>query len=236
MIYITGDTHGEHARFFGADQNLSRSTVDYQPFDSVLKAGDILIVCGDFGYLIYNSIEEEMFFNEIATRPYTVCFVDGNHENFPALNRFPVEEWNGGKIHRIRNNIFHLMRGQIFTIDGKTFFTFGGAYSIDRPYRVLNYSYWEEEMPCKEDYDEALRNLNAHNLTVDYVLTHTAPGMLIPIMGFHSDQHSIEMDNFLDYIYMDVHFRHWYCGHWHIDKQVTDRFTVLWYDRVCLDD
>ena len=30
---------------------------------------------------------------EIARWPYTVAFVDGNHENFSLLNQVPVVEW-----------------------------------------------------------------------------------------------------------------------------------------------
>ena len=68
--------------------------------------------------------------------PFSVLFVDGNHENFDLLNSYPVEIWKGGKVHRVKPNITHLMRGQVFEIEGKTIFTFGGATSIDRDFRT----------------------------------------------------------------------------------------------------
>ena len=43
----------------------------------------------------------------------------------------PVSEWNGGKVHFVRPNVIHLMRGQVFTLQGQTYFTFGGASSHD---------------------------------------------------------------------------------------------------------
>ena len=58
--------------------------------------------------------------------------MDGNYENFKQLNAYDVDIWNGGKVHFIENEIIHLMRGQVFEIDGTRFFTFGGAYSIDK--------------------------------------------------------------------------------------------------------
>lgn len=58
--------------------------------------------------------------------------MDGNHENFKQLNAYDVDIWNGGKVHFIENEIIHLMRGQVFEIDGTRFFTFGGVYSIDK--------------------------------------------------------------------------------------------------------
>ena len=64
-------------------------------------------------------------------KPFTTLFVDGNHENFDRLYAYPVEEWHGGKVHKIRPSVIHMMRGQVFAIDGKSVFTFGGASSHD---------------------------------------------------------------------------------------------------------
>lgn len=218
MIYITGDTHGERAHFlnFRVDPNWTEK--------------DYLIVCGDWGFLLRDNDIEHHFLDELEKRPWTFLFVDGNHENFPAIFRYPEEVWNGGKIHRIRKNVIHLMRGQIFTIEGKTFFTFGGAYSIDRNTRILNRSYWEAELPTPEEYHEGIRNLELHGNKVDFVLTHTAPQEMIRRMGYNPDPYEMELSGFLEYVMYQVKHRHWYCGHWHTDRDLTDKFTVLWYD------
>lgn len=70
------------------------------------------------------------------SQPWTTLFVDGNHENFELLDDYPVSSWHGGKVHFIKESVIHLMRGQIDTIDGQTFFTFGGGYSCDIETRV----------------------------------------------------------------------------------------------------
>ena len=42
---------------------------------------------------------------------------------------------------------------------------FGGAFSIDRQYRKLNESYWEEELPTDADYANSNKNLEAEELS-----------------------------------------------------------------------
>jgi len=128
MIYITGDTHGEYDRMIKIFKNS----------DISWTADDYLVICGDFGYV---SKRNEAFLNEMDDFGATILFIDGNHENFDLLNSFPVEIWNGGKIHKVRKSIIHLMRSQVFKIDDTTLFTLGGGYSFDRYMRQENVSW-----------------------------------------------------------------------------------------------
>ena len=224
MVYITGDTHGEKARF------------RHFPNEAEWTAHDVLIVCGDFGFLFADNLAERRFLDKLEEKPYTICFVDGNHENFPAICRCPVEEWNGGRVHRIRRNVFHLMRGQIFLIQGHSWFTFGGAYSVDRYMRELGKSYWEEELPSDAEYKEAAANLQAHGMRVDYVLTHTAPREMVlrleTMLSLWSrpEPKEAELEGFLEYLMYEVDHQHWYCGHWHQDYDMSEKFSFLWFD------
>ena len=219
-IYITGDTHGEQSRF--CDKMLCPN--------GVLKSGDYLIVCGDFGYLFLNNTSENLFLNDLEKLPYTILFVDGNHECFPAIYDCPVVEWHGGKAHQIRYNIFHLMRGEIFDIDGKSFFCFGGAYSIDKYMLREGYSWFKEEQPTEEEYKNASENLKKHNFKVDYIVTHTMPREMILRFGKHPDAHDMQLTGFLEWIMYETEYKCWYCGHWHADKELTDKFRILWFD------
>ena len=107
MIYITGDIHGRPDIL---DEILK-----------ILKPGDILIVVGDFGVGFFDSYcSEEKFYDYIAKMQITLIFIDGNHEVFPKLNGYAVSEWNGGKVHKIRDNIIHCMRGEVYTIEGNS--------------------------------------------------------------------------------------------------------------------
>lgn len=218
MIYVTGDTHGDIIRFI--ENNME---------DSDWTQDDFLIICGDFGFVFLDSEQERQKLDYLETKPYTICFCDGNHENFPKLFSYPQEEWNGGKVNRIRNNVFHLMRGQVFLIDGKKIFTMGGAYSIDRYMRTLNKSYWEEELPNNGEYREAIQNLKENNNSVDVIITHTAPREIIRRMGKYPDAHDMELTGFLEWVMYEVKFDHWYFGHWHMDKVIDKKYTAIYF-------
>lgn len=222
MIYITGDTHGERERF----------STEYIPFEKDLTRDDVVIVCGDFGFIFTCDKEERRVLHKLSKKPYTICFVDGNHENFHALFEYPEEQWCGGRVHRIRKNIMHLMRGQVFEIQDKSIFTFGGAYSVDRCLRTLNESYWLEELPDNPQYKEATESLEKHNNKVDIILTHTAPVTMIHYLKAYPDAHDIELTGFLDWIYREIDFGKWYFGHWHTDLQLNEKVRALYYDVV----
>lgn len=218
MIYITGDTHGEQNRILQIQNEHS------------LTSEDTLIICGDFGFLWCNDKQENIFLDDLENLPYTICFCDGNHENFPMIYSYPVEEWNGGKVHRIRKNVLHLMRGQIFDIENKRFFAMGGAYSIDKYMRLENVSWWKEELPTNEEYKEASDNLKKHNFKVDYIITHTAPTEIVRQFCSSPDVHDAELCGFLEWVMHETDFDKWFFGHWHMDRTIYDRFFALYYD------
>ena len=220
MIYITGDTHVEQARF---NELSTQGEVNW-------TENDYLIVCGDFGYLFLNTPMENVFLNHLEEKPYTICFCDGNHENFTEINSFPVEIWNGGKVHKIRKNVIHLMRGQIYEIDGKKIFTFGGAYSRDRYRRTEGYSYLREEIPNSGEYNESSENIKKHNYEVDYIITHTAPTEIIRRMGKLPDPHDAELTGYLEWVMYNVKFKKWFFGHWHDERIIDDKFRALLFD------
>ena len=138
MIFVTGDTHGIYSRF--DDPRLRR-----------LGKGDTLIICGDFGFLWNGSKEEINILKKLSKKKYNICFVDGTHENFELLSKLKIKKWNGGKVHHIASNIFHLMRGQIFTIEDVKIFTMGGGESPDLEYRLEETSWYKYEIPSKEE-------------------------------------------------------------------------------------
>ena len=173
---ITGDTHGtldiwKLERFFaGRDDEFTKD--------------DYLIICGDACICGFLASEEAAARSIIRGLPVTTLFIDGNHENFEQLNSYAVETWNGGKVHFIESNIIHLMRGQVFCIDGIRFFTFGGASSIDKMYRSEGFSWFPEEIPSQKEYEEGWDNLEKVGFEVDYILTHTGPRDVVSAMGY----------------------------------------------------
>ena len=137
------------------------------------------------------------------------------------LEQMEVTEWHGGKVHMINESVIHLMRGQVFEINGKMWFTFGGAKSQDQMIRVEGVDWWAGEMASEREYEEAVRNLAAIDWTVDYVVTHCAPASTTSDMGFWWCQPD-RLTNFLDYsIYERLKFRCWFFGHYHRDAIVS---------------
>ena len=164
--------------------------------------------------------------------PVTTLFIDGNHENFEQLNSYAVEQWNGGKVHIIEDNMIHLMRAQIFTIDGLKFFTFGGAYSIDKMSRAEGISWFPEEIPSREEYEEGWANLEKEDFQVDYILTHTAPRDVAAAMGYGElSDDEVELRQYLQRVADETEFQKWYFGHFHEDAEVEEVFVCL-YDEV----
>lgn len=220
MIYLTGDTHGgmDAEKLF--PENFSGEG---------LTKNDYVIILGDFGFIWkYNPNKaEKRWMKFFETRPWTTLFIDGNHEGFTRLNSYPVTQWNGGNVHIINDSVIHLMRGQVFNIEGKTFFTMGGAESYDKQYRTIGLSWWQEEIPSYSEIEEGFRNLNKHNNTVDYVLTHTSPSRFVHQMIDYADA-TDPTHKMLDTIEETITFKHWFYGHWHIDMQFDDKFTCLY--------
>ena len=229
MIFITGDTHGEH--------DFAKLEIWAREHPSLTKE-DYLIIAGDFGAVWYDKTLERDLAPYVAL-PCTVLFVDGNHENFDLLESFPVEYWHGGKVHRIREHILHLMRGQVFEIGGKTFFTFGGGTSIDRYMRRERVSWWSQEIPSFAEFDEAVTNLKRHNHRINYIVTHSCDekALYSPLLSQVSKSFTVYRDNTLLRQFEEtVDYDHWYFGHYHLDGEVNEHKTALYHDIVLIED
>ena len=219
-FFVTGDTHGSH--------DIRKLNMKHFPQQNNLTKDDFLIVCGDFG-LVWDGTNEEKYWQEwLGEKSFTTLFIDGNHENFNMLEQYPVEIWNGGKIHRITDSIFHLMRGQVFTIHGKKFFTMGGATSIDRHKRVENRTWWRQEIPSWQEYEEGLDNLEKNNWEVDYIITHTAPQFIIEQKMRYFKEYDNSLNSYLTQVYQNVKFKDWYFGHMHDDLDIGSFHLTYW--------
>ncbi len=221
-IYVTGDIHGYPIRL--TDELLNARGL-------VLTKADKLIVCGDFGLPWYNDVQDLQCLEWLAQRPFEILFLDGNHENFDLLNEFPVEERYGGKVQKVRDNVFHLMRGEVYEMEGKRFFVFGGATSVDRYMREERVNWWAEEVFSKEEKLNAIHNLVEVGFDVDFVITHTAPRRFVNNLSVHlQDVSSCPVANFLDELSFKLTYKKWFFGHFHIDACVGESILCLYED------
>lgn len=248
MIYITGDTHSDFTRF--TEENF--------PIQSEMTKEDYVIICGDFGGVWTfeeGSAREKEALDWLNNKNFTILFVDGNHENFTRLYNYPVEEWHGGKVHKIRDSVLHLMRGEIFDIDNKKIFAFGGAsshdiqdgiLSLDEEEKIYNYrkrgayfrirdfSWWDLELPTEEEMQNGIKNLEKANYNVDYVISHCCPTNIQALVGggmYKKDY----LTDYLQGISEKLEFKKWYFGHYHDNRQVNDQYALLYEDIVPLE-
>ena len=247
MIYITGDTHGDFARF--SAKRLRRAGME-------LTQEDYIIICGDFGLCWAKDKTFEYHCKNFAEKPYTILWVQGNHENYDMIGEYPLEEWHGGKVrHIIRDKVILLERGQVFEIEGKSFFAFGGASShdiqggiLDRqtvdfaeqkrradrahlPYRILQESWWPQELPTEGELQEGLRNLERYHYEVDCVVTHCCGSSLQERLNAGTGRSCAAdlLTDYLEILEQKLHYKHWYFGHYHRDCQPDERHTLVYY-------
>ena len=206
MIYITGDMHGEERINEIKNFILSHTDITY------------LMILGDFG-AIWN--EDTSLIRQLSDLSATILFIDGNHENFDLLNAYPREEWNGGYVHHIANNILHLMRGNIYEIENRTFFVFGGAVSADKNLRKEGVSWWPQEEATESQLNYA-RSMLERAQNVDYILTHCGNMEAVQRAYLQTGngklkvcRQSIKISTLL----RDITYSMWFCGHYHMDYQ-----------------
>lgn len=248
-IYITGDTHGDFRRL-GSEGF---------PELKALTKDDYVLICGDFGGVWDGGKEDQAALDWLDARPFTTLFVDGNHENFDLLNTYPVLPWHGGTARRIRPTVLHLLRGQVYTLEGLRFFTMGGGRSHDidggilEPddpllrrkrrrldarqalYRINHRSWWKEELPCEAEYQTALDSLEKNGWDVDYIVTHCAPTSVQRELLKHAAAPD-PLTEFLEDIAQRCRFRHWFFGHYHMDGHIGKRFVYLYQELIRLTD
>ena len=218
MIYITGDKHGNFSsiRQFVLNNNITDK--------------DYIIILGDSGIMWSESTNHILWFNYLSNLPCKILIVDGNHERFPYLNNKPIEKWNGGNIHKLSNNIYHLMRGEVFTIEDKKFFTFGGGESLDKNIRVENVSWWKEEMPSCEEYDNGIANLIDNDYNIDYILTHSCSEITFNKFSkeYGMIPYTTTINEYFNIVENLVDFKHWFFGHYHFSQQIDKQHTCLY--------
>ena len=191
---------------------------------------DYIIILGDFGLLWKKDKTYYYWLDILSKKNFTLLWLDGNHENFDWINSLPVEEWHGGQVHKIADNIIHLMRSNVFEINNKTFFVMGGAPSIDKEHRIENISWWPQEEISYREAEQALNKLESINYEVNYILTHTCPSSLIPLMFNLDSVINSYTEKFLDEIALKTKFQKWFFGHWHENKEYG-KFQCL-YDEI----
>ena len=196
-----------------------------------LGKNDNIIILGDCG-IAWRKDKKDLaqnikLWNECGNE-VKLYFIDGNHENFNILNSLPIEN-NMGKI---ADNIYHLRRGQVYEFENKKILVCGGADSIDKYRRIENFTWWKEEAISQETIDDIPAG------HYDYVLTHCCPRSVfeknriylstLQFLDENKIKHSSE--DMLEQLKSKITFDHWFFAHYHINRNLDEKFTCLFED------
>lgn len=222
MIVLTGDTHGDFLRivFFCESAGTVKD--------------DILIILGDAGINFFGGMRDKELKEIISRLPVTLFCIHGNHEKRPGnIPSYEIAKWHGGEVwvEKEYPNIIFAKDGEIYDLNGNKTIVIGGAYSVDKYYRISHcYGWWDDEQPSAEIKKRVEERLEKENWCVDVVLSHTTPMKYQPREVFLSciDQSGVDSstEEWLDTIEDRLNYKHWYCGHYHTDK-VVDKLHIL---------
>ncbi len=214
MVFITGDIHGSPTKIKSFCEKAK------------LTETDIIVILGDVGANYYGN-ERDNYMKSILSelKPVILC-IHGNHEQRPYnIKGYEPHEWNGGKVwvQKQYPNILCAADGEIFNLNGIRYLVIGGAYSVDKFYRLeRGYGWWADEQPSVEIKAYVESQIKTHPF--DVVLSHTCPFKYEPIEVFLPmvDQSSVDdsTEKWLDTIEESIEYKAWFCGHWHTDKRI----------------
>ena len=225
IVYLTGDPHG---RFDRVEAFCRRQEVE---------KGNTFIILGDVGLNYFGDYRDEEKKAQLATLPCTFFCLHGNHEQRPStLIGYQVCEYHGGKVwvEPQYPNIVFAIDGEIYDFCGHSCLVIGGAYSVDKWYRLARgFHWWPDEQPSPEVRNKVESVLDQRCWQVDIVLTHTCPLKYEPREVFLQglDQSTVDKSTeiWLDEIESKLQYERWYCGHYHTEKQI-DKIRFMFED------
>jgi len=229
MVYYTGDIHGGKYEIVRLCKRMN------------LTSDDIVVILGDVGANYYENERDHEIKRAFSRLKPTIFCIHGNHEIRPSnIPSYVTKQWNDGTVwyEEAYPNILFAKDGEIFTMDGLDHIVIGGAYSVDKFYRIMrHYGWWEDEQPSEEIKTYVEQQLAGRH--IDVILSHTCPfkyepvEALLPMNGQSTVDTSTEL--WLDKIEETTQYDAWLCGHWHINKRI-DKLQFLYHDVICSED
>ncbi len=230
MVYLTGDIHG-------VSQKIVRFCAGVKPTKE-----DIIIILGDVGANFSGDKRDDKMKRELSELKPTIFCIHGNHEMRPwNVSGCVKQSFYGAEAYTQEQypNIYYGIDGQIYNFLGIQTLVVGGAYSVDKYYRLAKgWKWFQDEQPSDEIKQDVNRAIEEHK-HIHVVLSHTCPYRYTPFDRFITgiDQSTVDnsTEKYLDTVYERVNYWRWYCGHWHIDRTV-DRLRFVFNDIIEIGD
>lgn len=229
MIYFTGDIHG------GIDELLWRLERKNIPQEKE----QMVVLLGDVGVNYYLGKRDTRAKQKLQESNRTYLCVHGNHERRPeSIGTYIEQPWNGGSVYVEPGfeNIIFLQDGEVYDLYGAKTLVLGGAYSVDKYYRLHNgYNWFEDEQISLYKRAEILHKITEIK-SVDLVLSHTCPIQWQPRDLFLPwlDQSTVDnsMERWLAEVEANLDYKYWLFGHYHDNRRINDKARML-YEDVC---
>ena len=233
-IYLTGDTHGDFRDLIG-------KTIRYG-----ITERDLLIILGDVGINYYAGKKDVRTKDELAYIPATILCIHGNHELRPTSaevkEKYRAIQWMGDNayVEDAYPKFIMAADGARYHINDRDFFIIGGAYSVDKYWRLQwGYRWFSDEQLTAEEMDAIRRKVEVHGNREDIILAHTCPYDCRPVEEFISgvDQSTVDntMEHFLQEIVDTTDYNAFYCGHWHTEKQFG-KVRFMFHDVIQMEE
>ena len=130
----------------------------------------MLIVLGDVGINYYLNEEDKNYKEYLKKLKLKLFCVRGNHEERPEnISTYKEVEMFGGKvlIEEEYPNLIFAKDGENYNIDGKKILVIGGAYSVDKQYRLLHgYKWFKDEQLTKEEMNTILDKVKGKHFEI----------------------------------------------------------------------
>ncbi len=225
MVYITGDTHGDFRRF-----NALKELVN-------ISGDDVVIVLGDAGLNYSGGETDKRKKDFVSSFPFTTFCIHGNHEKRPFdVDTYKTKLYRGGTVWYEQEypNILFAKDGEVYDFDGYSCIVIGGAYSVDKAYRLIyGYPWFENEQPSDEIKAYVEARLEEYGNKIDIILSHTCPYKYEPrevfLKGINQSMVDKTTEKWLDVLEEKVDYKKWYCGHYHTVKKI-DRLQFMYED------
>lgn len=232
-LIFTGDTHGGMATISRID-NIQRNMPEYNPEETMI------VILGDAGLNFWLNKTDKKYKKLLNSMNYHIYCVRGNHEQRPELieGMALVNDENVNNIVYMEEafpNIRYFVDGKIYNLLGYKCLVVGGAYSIDKWYRLARAGYSKDEAEtadpkkCGWFKDECLTSAEMAAImeevkgeSVDFILSHTCPLSWEPtdlfLNGINQSTVDKSMEVWFDELKDSIQWKYWLFGHYHADR------------------